>query len=98
MARDNENEGLIRKGADLGEALSDFLTALAGRPAREVEQILLGMGAKLRGPESPIPEPLRSVVGPVLEGVARAAALAPDAIADAAEGANRVLGGDQGGT
>ena len=67
---------------------------LAGVLQRELEQFLLGLDLNLTGDASPIPQPLRAVVSPLLSTVIRAVALAPDAIADAAESARRVATGE----
>lgn len=88
-----ENQGMIDKAAVAGEALADLITSMAGLPARELEQLLLGLDRRLTGPESPIPDPLRGVVSPLLSSVIRAVALAPDAIADAAEATDRAMTG-----
>ena len=90
-----QSQGLIDKAAIAGEALADLLTSMAGKPAREIEQLLLGLDRRLTGPTSPIPDPLRGVVGPLLSSVIRAVALAPDAIADTAEATGRTLTGDE---
>ena len=90
-----DNQGLIDKAAVAGNALSDLLTSIAGKPAREIEQMLLGFGLRINSADSPIPEPLRSVVAPTLEALIRAVALAPDAVADLAEAGDRALTGDK---
>ena len=90
----SDDTGLIQQGANAGEEIAKLLTMVAQLPARELEQFLLGLDINLTGDASPIPQPLRAVVSPLLSTVIRAVALAPDAIADAAESARRVATGE----
>ena len=94
MTQPQDTEGLIKKGTDVGEALADFLAALAGKPAGEVELIIQRLSSRLRGDQSPVPQPLRAVISPLIEMAGNAVAAVPATIADVAEAGGRVLTGD----